>query len=56
MNIRILNKNKDKINNNFKIKLKNYTINKNNELSKSLINDLYYVDNNIIKNPNNFLL
>tara|TARA_B100001778_G_C18605136_1_gene639371 strand:- start:301 stop:3891 length:3591 start_codon:yes stop_codon:yes gene_type:complete len=56
ISIRILNEDKTKISNSFKIKLKNYTINKNNELSTSLINDLYYVDNNIIKNPNNSLL
>lgn len=52
MTIRVINKDKTKISDKFKIILKNYTVNKINELSGSLVDDLYYVENNEIKNPN----
>jgi hypothetical protein len=52
MTIRVLNKDKTKLSDIFVIKLKNYVVNRINNLSRSLIDDLYYVDNNIILNPN----
>ena len=52
MTVRVINKDKTKISDKFKIILKNYTVNKINELSESLVDDLYYVENNEIKNPN----
>tara|TARA_B000000475_G_C16004897_1_gene450499 strand:+ start:740 stop:4447 length:3708 start_codon:yes stop_codon:yes gene_type:complete len=52
MTIRVINKDKTKKSDKFKIILKNYTVNKINELSGSLVDDLYYVENNEIKNPN----
>ena len=52
MTIRILNNNKTKLSDIFVIKLKNYTVNRIDKLSRSLIDDLYYVENNIILNPN----
>ena len=53
MTIRILNKDKTKISDSIVITLKNYTINRITSLSSQLVNDNYYIDNNIIKNPNN---
>ena len=52
MTIRILHKDKTQLSDIFIIKLKNYVVNKIDNLSRSLIDDLYYVDNNIILNPN----
>ena len=52
MTIRILNNDKTKLSDLFVIKLKNYIVNKIEKLSRSLIDDLYYVENNIILNPN----
>ena len=55
MTIRILNKEKTKISDTITITLKNYVINRVNKLSLQLLDDNYYMENNIIKNPNNNL-
>ena len=55
MTIRILNKEKTKISDTITITLKNYVINRVNTLSLQLLDDNYYMENNIIKNPNNNL-
>ena len=51
MTIRILNNDKTKLSDIFVITLQNYVVNRIDKLSRSLI-DLYYVENNIILNPN----
>lgn len=56
MTIRILSKDKLQISDIINITLKNYVVNRMSELSLELVNDNYYIENNIIKNPNNTTL